>query len=75
MNDTSIAHMRESELYYFDTISYKPKGFKQLLVGLYYDSITLEKFPGIFVNMNCKYQKMYENIFISIKSILTKIKY
>ena len=72
MDDTSIAHMRESELLYFDTTWYKPIGFKQLLIGLYYDSITLEKYPDDFVIMNCKYQKKYENIFIYIKSILTQ---
>ena len=34
MDNTSIAHMRQSEHYQFDTTWYKPNGFTQLLIGL-----------------------------------------
>jgi hypothetical protein len=43
MDDTAIAHMRESDQYHFDTTWYKPNGFSQILIGLFHDSISLEK--------------------------------
>ena len=72
VDDNAIAHMRQSEHYQFDSTWYKPTGFSQILIGLYRDPITFEKYPGCYIIMNYKFENIYIKIFQAIKNILTQ---
>lgn len=73
-SDLLIAHMRESKFFFIDATWYQPHGFQQLLIIMFKDVITHEKYPGFFIIMNNKTEELYTRIFYSVLNILTQNK-
>ena len=71
-NNIMIAHIREAECLFIDGTWYKPPGFCQIIVIMFKDIITKEKYPGMFIVSNNKLQEIYEKIFNNVYNILTQ---
>ena len=66
-----IKKLRDSEHFYIDGTFVFPKGFKQLIVILYYDNKSSRRFPGLFALINNKTENGYIELFKSVKNIIT----
>ena len=64
--------MRESKVFFIDATWYQPHGFQQLLIIMFKDVITHEKYPGFYITMNNRTEELYTRIFYSILNILTQ---
>ena len=63
--------LRDREHFYIDGTFLYPRGFKQLIVILYYDNKALKRYPGLFALINNKTENGYIEMFKSIFNILT----
>ena len=71
ISDFYIKKLRESKHFYIDGTFVNPKGFKQLIVILYYEQNLERRFPGVFALINNKTENEYKNLFKSINEIIT----
>ena len=71
VSDFYIKKLRESKHFYIDGTFVYPKGFKQLIVILYYDQNLEKRYPGVFALINNKTENGYKNLFKSIFEIIT----
>ena len=67
-----IKQLQNSVHFYIDGTFIFPQDFKQLIVVLYYDSITNAKYPGAYILINSKLFQSYLLVFSAFKNILTK---
>ena len=63
--------MRNSSHWYIDGTFVYPKGFKHLIVILYYDYELKKRFPGLFALTNNKKENGYDLLFNKIYDIIT----
>ena len=65
-----ITYIREPECLFIDGTWYKPPGFCQIIVIMFKDIITKEKYSGMFIVSSNKLEENYEKIFNNVYNIL-----
>ena len=71
VNQENIRRIRKLKHYYIDGTFHHPPEFKQILIFMYKDIITVLKFPGIYALLNGKSEIIYDNAFNNIINIIT----
>ena len=71
VSDYFIKKLNKSSHFYIDGTFVYPKGFKQLIVILYYDSDLNKRFPGLFALINNKKENGYLELFRKIYDIIS----
>lgn len=66
-----IKKLKEAIHWYIDGTWIYPRGFKQLIIILYYDKNSKKRYPGLFALINNKTIEGYLELFNKIKSIIT----
>ena len=70
-NDFFISRCRNSKNIFVDGTYHYPATFTQLLIIMYYDDLLLRKIPVFYILMNNKSESAYNDIFKSVKEILS----
>jgi len=67
-----IKQLQKTRHIYIDGTFVFPCEFKQLIVILFYESITEARYPGAYILLNSKYYQSYLIAFNAFKNIITK---